>query len=129
VSGSETPGSASVDPKHLTYQKQQSSSSMRANTTNDDSFQVVTKRRQQKQQSKIQDKVSKAAGSTKTKKVVKKKGSESQTTVDVADITVEDMPRTDPDQDLASGEESAENTNSDPSFIGAVSKKKQQYME
>lgn len=100
---------------------------MRANTTNDDSFQVVTKRRQQKQQSKIQDKVSKAAGSTKTKRAVKKKGSESQTTVDVADITVEDMPRTDPDQDLedlASGEESAENTNSDPSFIGAVSKKK-----
>ena len=38
VSGSETLGSASVDPKQLKCQEQSSSSSIRANTTNDESL-------------------------------------------------------------------------------------------
>jgi len=96
---------------------------MKANTTNDDSFQVVTKRRNQKQQSKLDGKVTKV--STSTKKVMKKRPSE--TTNEVATLTAEEGSRT--DQDLASGEEEGDNSNSDPSFIGGYSKKKQQYME
>lgn len=61
---------------------------------------------------------------------MKKKASE--TTNELADLTVEDAPRTDQDQ-MASGEEEeeshGENSNSDPSFItGSLTKKKQQYM-
>jgi hypothetical protein len=99
---------------------------MQANTANDDSFQVVSKRRQGKQQSKLEGKLGKAAGSAKPKKASKRT---SEMTTDIADLTVEDTPRTEHDQNLASGEDTGENDTSEPSFVGGYSKKKQQYLE
>jgi len=96
---------------------------MKANTTNDDSFQVVTKRRNQKQQSKLDGKVTKASSTSQAKQSMKKRTSE--TTNEVVTLTAEEGTRT--DQDLPS--DGNENSNSDPSFIGGYSKKKQQYME